>query len=96
MKAVITYIEVYPDGSGAPALVDVGPYRYSMNYLGRQTLNVIGAPRGKESIRNRDHAIRIACYLYAERLHELTDDKWLEANHAMYQDCHGGPGEEGE
>ena len=58
-----------------------------MNYLGGVTLNVVGAPRGKESIQHRNQALRVAHYTYAERLRELTDDKWLEANHAMYQDC---------
>jgi hypothetical protein len=87
MIAVITYIEVYPDGSGAPALVDVGPYRYSMNYHGKQTLNVIVAPRGKESIQHRNQALRVAHYVYAKRLQELIDDKWMDANHTMYKDC---------
>lgn len=81
-------IDVMPDGSGAPAVVQVGPYRFAVDILGTVRVNAIGAVRGGYVERN--HAIRIATDTYQRALDIKVTADWRAANAAMYADVNGG------
>jgi hypothetical protein len=81
--ATITRMEVMSDGSGAPALVSFGPYRFALDYLAEVKCNLLAPVSG--SRRASRVAAQYARTAYEQALDERTDDGWLEANRAMYR-----------
>ncbi len=81
--ATVDRIEVMADGSGAPALVSFGPYRFACDYLGEVKLNLVAPVSG--SRRASKVAADRARTVYMQTLDERTSDEWLEVNRAMYR-----------
>lgn len=86
-KAAVEVVtcEVYPDGSGAPALVRVADFSYACDFLGGEVrLNLVKGP--SHGRRANQVAAERATRTYAAYVNENTSPEWRVANVAMYKD----------
>lgn len=74
-------LEIYADASGAPALIQIGGFRFSCDLLGEIKLNLVGGPSGRTE--NRIAADRARAF-YRATLDEKTTAEWRAANAALY------------
>lgn len=82
MYAIVDTIEVFSDGSGAPAVVTVGNFRYACDFLGQSKLTLLGSKVPRDHRRYAD----LAREAYLDALFCATDEEWLQANRAMYRE----------
>lgn len=80
--ATVSGLHVYPDASGAPAVVRVGSLVYAANFIGGEPrLALIGGrPSRVEATIGSDRAHRA----YRHALEASTDAAWIAANIALY------------
>jgi hypothetical protein len=87
-SADIESLSVMPDGSGAPAVIRVGRYRFALDRLGQRVschgLNATGSAR--EQVR----AASAARAAYVDALARNTNGAWVAANNSMYADVPAG------
>lgn len=78
MDVKVIGLDVMEDASGAPAIVEVGPYRYACDTLGHKTaVNCISSTGTRSAAMKARHAYNSAV-LFA------TTAAWRERNVAMY------------
>jgi len=82
--ATVDLVDVFADGSGAPAVVRVGEYTWAFDMLGETSCKLIGGPTGYRSRKSFAIAINKARSAYAMALGHETDASWIERNAAMY------------
>lgn len=84
MSVEVTGLTIHSDGSGAPAVVVVGRYRFACDTLGKRTavhgLNATGSCREQRS------AAMKARHAYNSAVLFNTTHQWRERNRAMYAD----------
>lgn len=75
-------IELYVDGSGAPALVHVKGWDFSMNFLGEVKCNLITQSSSRKPPK---WAAEWARKTYLAELESKATPEWFALNKAMYQ-----------
>lgn len=81
----IRSIVIYPDSSGAPALLVCGPYAFAMDYIaGEIKITLINPVSG--SRRQNEIAAERARRTYIAMIDSQTDVSWRAANVALYAD----------
>ena len=88
---VVGQIEVYVDGSGAPAVLTYKGIRFAFNYLNRVTAHRLGTPTKSEGAFARKVAESVLGRAYEELLAEHTTPEWRRLNAEMYADVRGNP-----
>ena len=85
MKAPVevSSMTVYPDASGAPAVVSVGPYVYACDFVGGEIRVSCIKPAKGSRVESKVAADR-ARREYAKVLEKNTDAAWRAANVALY------------
>jgi hypothetical protein len=74
-------IELYTDGSGAPAVVDVSGWKFALDYIAEVRCRLITQSSSREPPKwAAEHARK----LYSEELSRIADPSWFELNKAMY------------
>lgn len=77
--------EVYPDASGAPAVLSYNGFKFSFDMLGQVKSNRLGHVSGKERATARKAAISVLEKAYQELLKKHTDSEWMDNNKKMYK-----------
>lgn len=84
--ATIRSMTVYPDASGAPAVVEHDGFSFSFDMLGEMKWNAIDG-RSHGFLRPaRERAIAACRSLYAKELASRVDADWISRNAAMYRE----------
>ena len=78
-KATMIRFEVCEDGSGAPAVIECGGYRFAMDWLGQLKCNCITQSNQSPS----DLVILTARALYRSKIKSLSPG-WHSMNKVMY------------
>lgn len=78
-------ITVYPDASGAPALLTYNGFTFAYDMLGKVTRNRTSHVHGKERRQARAIAISTLDKAYDELLKKHADADWLARNKKMYE-----------
>jgi hypothetical protein len=73
--------EIYPDGSGAPALVTVQGWTYSLDYLGDVKCSLVTRTSSRKPPK---WAADWARKVYLEELRQKASPEWFEKNREMY------------
>ena len=78
--ATVRIEAVYPDGSGAPATVEIGAHLYAADYLGKPTLRLISRRMPARWV------AAAAARAYVGALNEaiVATPEWFAANSIMY------------
>lgn len=80
--AVVSHFQVFPDASGAPAVIAYRGFVYACDHVGAPKLHAIQLPRTTR--RERLIAQSVCEAAYRELLAANVDDTWVAANLAMY------------
>ncbi len=80
-NANVESFKVFPDFSGAPAVIEVNGFRFAFDQLGKTVCN--GLNQGGRSPSKR--VVAIAEWRYALLMRELPVG-WLDGNRALYAD----------
>jgi hypothetical protein len=78
MNPTLSTIQIFADGSGAPAIVECGDFRFAMDFLFSVRCNLIAGPGGTCNKR----AAEAARSFYAAEIVRRTTPKWRAANKA--------------
>jgi len=78
----VSPLNPYADASGAPATVEIGPYRYAADFLGDVKLTLIAPVTGSRT--ESKIAASRARAAYAMQLDAIVSPEWRKANAAMY------------
>lgn len=87
LTPTVMNLRIFPDASGAPAVVSSGEYRFAFDFLGEVTMRRIDGPEAHS--RGLIKAIALATKAYNTALaRQLGDDraKWMQANLELYQE----------
>lgn len=88
LVAKITFIQVYLDGSGAPAVVECDGHKWACDFLGGPNLTIHYIPRRKDENIRLDLRFYGALSLAKQVYYSVVDDfspEWHVKNKAMYR-----------
>ncbi len=80
--ADVLRLQIFPDGSGAEALITYGGYVFACNYLGKPSM-VLVKPRSGTRVENKI-AADICRKAYAELINLNCDANWFAMNQVFY------------
>lgn len=81
---MVRFIEVFSDGSGAPAKVEVKGFTYAFDFLGEVKFTCIGWPKCGAQPTPWTAMRQEAEAEYLCRLRTVADEKWFDMNRKMY------------
>lgn len=79
----VSGLMTYPDASGAPAVVSIGPFVYAANFIGGE-VRIALISRGSGSRVESKIAADRARRAYSADLEKITDAAWRAASVALY------------
>lgn len=79
----VSGMKVYPDASGAPAVVRIGPYGYACDYIKGEVRCALISPVAGSRVESKIAAER-ARREYAKHLVDCTTSHWRKANVTLY------------
>lgn len=85
-RVIVRLLEVMPDASGAPAVLEFRGYAFALDQLGETTVRVVEAP--PDATRAACRVARSMCeHAYATLLECRVTEDWRERNALMYDDA---------
>lgn len=82
--ADVTRFQIFPDGSGAEALISYKGYVFACNYLGEPSMTLIKPVSGTRT--ENKIAADVCRKAYSELIAMNCDADWLAKNASMYAD----------